>query len=51
VTPFLLSNLLEKTGGRSLASNVALVKNNAALAARLAAALVVSDRTANLPQA
>lgn len=39
VTPFLLSRLLELTGGRSLATNVALVKNNAALAARLAAAL------------
>ncbi|MBM6583722.1 pseudouridine-5'-phosphate glycosidase [Microvirga sp. BT689] len=39
VTPFLLSYLFEKTGGRSLATNIALVKNNAALAARLAAAL------------
>jgi pseudouridine-5'-phosphate glycosidase len=51
VTPFLLSSLLEKTGGRSLATNVALVKNNAALAARLAAALVVRDQTANRPHA
>jgi pseudouridine-5'-phosphate glycosidase len=40
VTPFLLSYLFEKTDGRSLATNIALVKNNAALAARLAAALV-----------
>ncbi len=39
VTPFLLSTLFEKTGGRSLATNIALVKNNAALAARLAASL------------
>ncbi len=39
VTPFLLSFLFESTGGRSLATNIALVKNNAALAARLAAAL------------
>jgi pseudouridine-5'-phosphate glycosidase len=39
VTPFLLSRLLALTGGRSLAANVALVKNNAALAARLATAL------------
>jgi pseudouridine-5'-phosphate glycosidase len=39
VTPFLLSHLFEKTGGRSLATNIALVKNNAALAAQLAASL------------
>ncbi|WP_201864821.1 pseudouridine-5'-phosphate glycosidase [Microvirga soli] len=42
VTPFLLSTLFEKTGGRSLATNIALVKNNAALAARLAASLARS---------
>jgi pseudouridine-5'-phosphate glycosidase len=39
VTPFLLSYLFEQTGGRSLATNIALVKNNAALAAKLAASL------------
>jgi pseudouridine-5'-phosphate glycosidase len=39
VTPFLLSRLFEQTGGRSLATNIALVKNNAALAAQIAAAL------------
>jgi pseudouridylate synthase len=39
VTPFLLSFLFESTGGRSLATNIALVKNNAALAARLAASV------------
>ncbi|MBL0405323.1 pseudouridine-5'-phosphate glycosidase [Microvirga aerilata] len=39
VTPFLLFHLFEKTGGRSLATNIALVKNNAALAAQLAASL------------
>ena len=39
VTPFLLSRLLDLTNGRSLATNIALVKNNAALAARLATAL------------
>ncbi|WP_262267536.1 pseudouridine-5'-phosphate glycosidase [Microvirga yunnanensis] len=39
VTPFLLSHLFEVTGGRSLATNIALVKNNAALAAQLASAL------------
>ena len=45
VTPFLLSRLLALTGGRSLAANVALVKNNAALAARLATALVETPTT------
>jgi pseudouridine-5'-phosphate glycosidase len=39
VTPFLLSFLFESTGGRSLATNIALVKNNAALAARLSVSL------------
>jgi pseudouridine-5'-phosphate glycosidase len=42
VTPFLLSFLFESTGGRSLATNIALVKNNAALAARLAGSLARS---------
>ena len=39
VTPFLLSRLNELTGGRSLTSNIALVRNNAALAARIAVCL------------
>ncbi|MFC4175747.1 pseudouridine-5'-phosphate glycosidase [Microvirga sp. GCM10011540] len=39
VTPFLLSHIFEKTGGRSLETNIALIKNNAALAARIATAL------------
>jgi pseudouridine-5'-phosphate glycosidase len=39
VTPFLLSFLFESTGGRSLATNIALVKSNAALAACLASSL------------
>jgi pseudouridine-5'-phosphate glycosidase len=43
VTPFLLSTLFEQTGGRSLATNIALVKNNATLAARLAASLARSE--------
>ncbi|AWN42281.1 pseudouridine-5'-phosphate glycosidase [Methylobacterium durans] len=42
VTPFLLSRILALTGGRSLSTNIALVKNNAALAAHLAVALQVS---------
>ncbi|MGO4705241.1 pseudouridine-5'-phosphate glycosidase [Microvirga sp. 2MCAF38] len=44
VTPFLLSRLFERTSGRSLTTNIALVKNNAALAGRLAVALSVSSR-------
>jgi pseudouridylate synthase len=36
VTPFLLSRIVEQTGGRSLTANVSLVKHNAALAADIA---------------
>jgi pseudouridine-5'-phosphate glycosidase len=39
VTPFLLSKILELTGGRSLKTNIALVENNARLAAEIARAL------------
>lgn len=39
VTPFLLSRIKELTGGRSLATNIALVKHNAVVGARLAIAL------------
>ncbi len=39
VTPFLLARLLAATEGRSLAANVALIENNASLAARVAVAL------------
>jgi len=39
VTPFLLARILEITGGRSLKTNIALVKNNARLPARIAIAL------------
>ena len=39
VTPFLLSRIVELTQGRSLATNIALVKNNARLAAQIARAL------------
>ncbi|MCX7300057.1 MAG: pseudouridine-5'-phosphate glycosidase [Rhodobacterales bacterium] len=38
VTPFLLQRLFELTGGQSLKANIALVLNNARLAARIAAA-------------
>jgi pseudouridine-5'-phosphate glycosidase len=37
VTPFLLSKIEEKTGGKSLETNIALIKNNAKTAAAVAA--------------
>jgi pseudouridylate synthase len=40
VTPLLLSCLAAETGGESLRANLALLESNAALAARIAAALV-----------
>lgn len=39
VTPFLLGRIVEATEGRSLKANIALVLNNATLAARIAAGL------------
>jgi pseudouridine-5'-phosphate glycosidase len=39
VTPFLLGRIKELTGGRSLATNIALVKHNALVGAHLAVAL------------
>ena len=38
-TPFLLKRIFELTGGRSLVSNIALVENNARVAAAIAVAL------------
>ena len=38
VTPFLLSRVVEQSGGRSLTANMALVRNNAAVAADIAVA-------------
>ncbi|WP_419738052.1 pseudouridine-5'-phosphate glycosidase [Ruegeria sp.] len=40
VTPYLLQRIFEKTEGRSLTANIALVRNNAQLAANIAKALV-----------
>lgn len=40
VTPFLLHRIFELTNGRSLVSNIALVRNNAALAAQIAIEMV-----------
>jgi pseudouridine-5'-phosphate glycosidase len=42
VTPFLLARIKALTGGRSLATNIALVKHNAEVGARLAVALAAS---------
>ncbi len=39
VTPYVLGRILELTGGRSLVTNIALVKNNARLAGEIAAAV------------
>lgn len=38
ITPYLLARIKELTGGESLAANIALVRNNARLAARIAMA-------------
>lgn len=38
VTPFLLANIVERTGGRSLETNIALVENNARVGAEIAVA-------------
>lgn len=43
VTPFLLAALVEATGGRSLAANLALLEANAALAAEIAVALAMRE--------
>ena len=39
MTPFLLSSIYYITEGRSLATNISLVENNARLAAQIAVAL------------
>ena len=44
VTPFLLARIKALTGGRSLATNIALIKHNAEVGAKLALALADSAR-------
>ncbi len=39
ITPFLLSQMSERSGGRTLAANIALLENNARVAAEIAIAL------------
>ena len=43
-TPFLLAHIVESTGGASLETNIALVKNNAAVAAKVAVELASLDK-------
>ena len=45
VTPFILSMIYEITDGRSLATNIALVRNNARLAAEIAKAQITAAET------
>ena len=39
ITPFLLSQMSEKSAGKTLRANIALLENNARIAAKIAAAL------------
>ena len=43
ITPFLLDRIKQLTGGRSLATNIALVKHNALIGAQLAVALAAQQ--------
>jgi pseudouridine-5'-phosphate glycosidase len=47
ITPFLLARIKELTGGRSLATNIALVKHNALVGAHLAVALRANHNLAS----
>ncbi|MCX5784970.1 MAG: pseudouridine-5'-phosphate glycosidase [Elusimicrobia bacterium] len=40
ITPYLLEKIAQVTGGKSLAANIALIKNNASLAAEIACGLL-----------
>ncbi len=46
VTPFMLSRLFELTEGQSLTANIALVRNNARLAAKIAQEIVATKKNA-----
>lgn len=43
ITPFLLQRIVERTDGRSLTANIALIKHNARLGAEIAVALARGD--------
>lgn len=47
LTPFLLQRLFDLTDGRSLAANIALVRNNARVAAAIAVALCAAERASS----
>ena len=48
VTPFLLDQLLTRTGGASLKTNIALIESNARLAAAIAVALAEAEAQARM---
>lgn len=48
LTPFLLQRISELTGGRSLRANLALLLNNARLAAQIARTMAVMERQRNI---
>ncbi|MEA3459264.1 MAG: pseudouridine-5'-phosphate glycosidase, partial [Chloroflexota bacterium] len=50
LTPFLLSQMARITEGKSLAANIALLENNAVVAARIARALALWNRGARRNQ-
>ena len=43
LTPFLLDQMIQLTEGRSLTTNVALIRNNAALSAQIAVSLAAQN--------
>jgi pseudouridine-5'-phosphate glycosidase len=45
LTPFLLQRIFERTGGKSLTANIALVENNARVAADIAVALAALNQS------
>jgi pseudouridylate synthase len=45
ITPFLLAQMSEKSAGKTLAANIALLENNAKIAAQVAVAAAVSSRS------
>ncbi|KAJ3157569.1 hypothetical protein HDU86_003221 [Geranomyces michiganensis] len=49
ITPFLLDRVKKATGGESLTANIALVKNNARIGSRIAAALAAQSSASSPP--
>lgn len=45
VTPFLLARIAERTGGRALAANIALLRNNASIAGAIAVEIAKQAKT------